>query len=222
MINSRFSKKYFKRSVQNLRGKVKHNPTVMKMTEDLYKLFLYRENFCAYRKESNKGKAYCKHPFGFDKCDLSIGPIVQEHFANVIFKPDGIKLVIKKPSESKIGGTWTEEELEIKADEQSNKEEIIDKIKGKTEKITERNKQMILQRVNDIYKRYEFLAEKGKLPTYLGGVPEEKPKPEKEVTEEELLEEEEELFKEEGEELFKEEPSDKEDTKDNENGGKSK
>lgn len=186
------------------------------MTEKLYKLFLYRENFCAYRKESNKGKAYCKHPFGFDGCDLSIGPIVQEHFANVIFKPDGIKLVVKKPSESKIGGTWSEEELEIKVGEQNNKEKIIDKIKGKTEEVTEKNKQMLLHRVNDIYKRYEFLEEKGKLPTYLGGAPKEEPKPEEEIAEEELLEEEEKLFEEESEDLFKEESSEKKNTRDNE------
>lgn len=177
----------------------------MEMTEDLYKLFLYRESFCAYRKETNKGKAYCKHPYGFEVCDLAVGPIVQDHFANVVFKPDGIKLVVKTPSDGKIGGTWTEEELEVQVGEQNNREELLEKIKEKTEKITARNEQLISQRVTDIYKRYEFLAEKGKLPPYLGGPSEERVQPEEEVAEEERLEEEEKLFEEESEDLFEEE-----------------
>lgn len=170
------------------------------MSLNLYQKFLYREVFCSYReKEGNEVK--CTHPYSFGECDLELGPIVQEHFANIIFKPEGIKLVIKEPKKDRIGDVWKEEDLDLKIGEESNKEEIIEKVKEKTKDITKKNRKALIQRINDIFQRYEFLFENDNPPGILGEKREEKAPEE----EEELFEEEEEFFAKEREELFEEE-----------------
>lgn len=174
------------------------------MSLNLYQKFLYREVFCSYR-EKKENEIKCTHPYGFGKCNLDLGPIVQDQFANVVFKPEGIKLVIKEPTEGRMGGIWKEEELDIKVDEENNRNEIIEKIKGQTEGITEENKKALIQRINDIFQHYEFLIEKNNPPGILGGKPEEEA-----AEEEDLFEEEEEFFEKEREELFKEEAEERE------------
>lgn len=171
----------------------------------LYKKFLYQESFCSYRQKDEEG-IKCMHPYGFGVCDLELGPIVQDHFANVVFKPEGIQLIIKEPSEEMIGGSWKEEELEIQVGEENNQEEIIEEIKAKTNGITEENRTALIERVNDIFKHYEFLRENNNLPGILQEEVEEEITGAREGVEEEVLEEEEEsIFEEESKELFKEE-----------------
>lgn len=177
---------------------------VKEMTLNLYQKFLYRETFCTHRKETRE-EAKCKHPYGFATCDLDICPIVLKHFANIVFTPQGIQLMTKKPKDTKIGGLWEEEELDIKVGEENNREEIITKIKEKIERCTKKNENLLIQRIKDIFQRYTFLSEHDNLPGILGG------KQEKEAgeEEEEVLKEERELFKEEREDLFEEDTDEK-------------
>lgn len=171
------------------------------MALTLYQKFLYRETLCTHRRESREARSKCRHPYGFGTCDLDVCPVVQEHFANIIFDLEGIKLVIKEPREDGIGGEWTEEILDIKVGEENNKEEVLDVVQEKTQSITDRNREVLIQRIHDIYQRYEFLEKRDNLPGILGGKREEAVFEE----EEEVFKEEEELFAEEREELFGEE-----------------
>ncbi|NIQ07843.1 MAG: hypothetical protein GWO20_19630 [Candidatus Korarchaeota archaeon] len=170
------------------------------MALTLYQKFLYRETLCTHRRESREARSKCKQPYGFGTCDLEICPVVQEHFANVIFDPEGIKLVIKEPREDRIGGAWKEEILDIKVGEENNKEEVLETVQERTQSITDRNQEVLIQRIHDIYRRYEFLEKRDNLPAILGGKREEAV-----FEEEEVFKEEEELFAEEREELFGEE-----------------
>ena len=73
------------------------------MALTLEKKVLYATTFCKYR-ERLPYKIRCTHPWSYGICDLDLCPLVQPIFANVIFQEDGIYLVIKRPSKSKVAG----------------------------------------------------------------------------------------------------------------------
>jgi len=122
------------------------------------KRILYSNTFCTYR-EPKENKIICKHPYSFKLCDLDLCPLVQEYFANVVFLPEGITLVVKETSAEKIAGSWKKIPLKIDLD---NEEEVIGIIKDQASKITNKNMEVLLERVHRIFERYRFLKEKGK------------------------------------------------------------
>ena len=124
----------------------------------IYKRILYSTVFCAYKHPTPR-KIECRHPFSFRICDLDLCPIVQEYFANVIFLPEGIFLVIKTPSENKAAGEWKRIPLKITLD---NEEEVMSIIEKEAEGISDKNMEVLKERVHRIYERYRFLKEKGK------------------------------------------------------------
>ena len=123
----------------------------------LEKKILYSSVFCAYRRPTPR-KIECRHEYSFGICDLDLCPLVQEHYANIIFLPEGITLVIKRPGE-KVAGDWVKIPLEITLD---NEEKIIELIKREAKSISRKNMDALIERVHRIYKRYRFLKERGK------------------------------------------------------------
>jgi len=77
----------------------------------------------------------------------------------VVFLPEGITLVVKETSAEKIAGSWKKIPLKIDLD---NEEEVIGIIKDQASKITNKNMEVLLERVHRIFERYRFLKEKGK------------------------------------------------------------
>jgi len=77
----------------------------------------------------------------------------------VVFLPEGITLVVKEPSTEKIAGSWKKIPLKIDLD---NEEEVIGIIKDQASKITNKNMEVLLERIHRIFERYRFLKEKGK------------------------------------------------------------
>jgi len=119
---------------------------------------LYSNTYCAYRDFKPTG-VKCKNKYSYGVCDLDLCPIVQQHFANILFQQDGIYLFVKKPSEESIAGTWEKIKLEIDIDEP---EKTLELIRNHTLEIPEKNKQALEERFWNIVNRYKFLKEKGK------------------------------------------------------------
>ena len=160
----------------------------------LEKRILYTTIYCKYR-HPQPNKIECRHPYSFRICDLNLCPIAQEYFANIVFLPEGITLVIKEPATNKVAGEWKKIPIEI-SPELDNEDDIIELIKNEASKINEVNMRALLERVHRIFQRYRFLKEKGK------EIPEiEAKEVEEEWPEEELEEEAEEEWEEETEEI---------------------
>lgn len=161
----------------------------------LEKRILYSNAFCKYR-EKLPNKLACRHPYSFGICDLDLCPIVQPRFANIVFLPEGITLVIKEPSTKKVAGEWKKYPLEITLD---NEEEITNYVQDTAKDIPEKNMKVLLERLHRIYERYRFLKERDKEIPIIEEVLEEKEIPpeeeeigeEEEILEGEVLEEEE-------------------------------
>jgi len=129
-------------------------------TLPLDKKVLYSTTFCAYR-EYSENKVLCQHAYSFKVCDLDLCPIAQEYFANIVFLPEGITLVVKEPSEEKVAGEWRKVPLTISPN-LDNEEELIDLIKKEAKGINEKNMKALTERLHRILSRYRFLKEKGK------------------------------------------------------------
>ena len=157
----------------------------------LEKRILYSTTFCTYR-EPKPNKIACKHMYSFGICDLDLCPLVQEYYANVVFLPEGITLVIKEPSEERVAGNWRKVELKITLD---NESEIIELVKKEAAKINKKNMDALIERIHRIYERFRFLHERGKeipiIEEQMEEVEEEVPEELEEEFEEELEEEEE-------------------------------
>lgn len=170
----------------------------------LEKRILYSNIFCTHR-ETLPNKIACKHPYSFGTCDLDLCPIAQTNFANIVFLPEGITLVVKEPSKEKVAGEWRKIVLEINLD---NEDEIIDLVKKETKNLTDKNMNALIERIHRIYERYRFLREKGiEIPILEEKLEEEELEeiPEVEAEEEEVTEEELEEYEEEYEEEEEEE-----------------
>ncbi len=126
----------------------------------LEKKILYSTTFCAYR-EFRGNKIACRHEFSFKICDLDLCPIALKYFANIVFLPEGITLVVKEPSEDKVAGEWKKIPLEI-APDLDNEKELEDLIRKEANKINKKNMQVLLERLHRIFERYRFLKSKGK------------------------------------------------------------
>lgn len=129
-------------------------------TLPLDKKVLYSTTFCAYR-EYKENKVLCHHPYSFKICDLDLCPIAQKYFANIVFLPEGIVLVVKEPSEEKVAGEWRKIPLTISSN-LDNEYELIGLVKKEAKGINERNMKALIERLHRIFIRYRFLKEKGK------------------------------------------------------------
>ena len=163
------------------------------------KKMLYANTFCAYR-DKYMNRTICRHKYSYGICDLDLCPIYNERYANIIFQPEGLVLVTKKPSNEYVAGVWETYKLEI-SPELDNEEEIIDFCMEKTDGVPEKIKNVLIERLKRILKRWRFLKERGKR---VGIIEKKEERPE--ISVEEALEEEElarelERLKEETEEL---------------------
>lgn len=129
-------------------------------TLPLDKRVLYSTTFCTYR-EFSESKIICNHPYSFKICDLDLCPIAMNHFANIVFLPEGVTLVVKEPDENKIAGKWRKVRIDISAN-LDNEEEVIAVVRKEASKINEKNMKALIERIHRIFSRYQFLKEKGK------------------------------------------------------------
>jgi len=129
------------------------------MALTLEKKVLYATTFCKYR-EKLPYKIRCTHPLGYGICDLDLCPLIQPIYANVIFQEDGIYLVIKRPSKSKVAGEISKIKLDINVEE-DNEAETIEFIKGEVEGIPDKIFKALVERIHRIYERFRFLKSKG-------------------------------------------------------------
>ncbi len=126
----------------------------------LDKKVLYSTTFCAYR-EFKENKILCQHKYSFGICDLDLCPLAQEYFANIVFLPEGITLVVKEPSDEKVAGEWRKIPLSLSSD-LDNEDELIELIKREARGISEKNMKALIERLHRIFMRYQFLKDKGK------------------------------------------------------------
>jgi len=122
------------------------------------KRILYSTVYCSYREYKEIG-IRCHHPRSFGVCDLDVCPIIQIPFASIVFQYDGIYLMIKKPSDNNLIGEWEKVKIDLNLD---NPEETIKFVESKLEGLTEKNKEYVLRKLNNIIERYIFLKAKGK------------------------------------------------------------
>lgn len=127
---------------------------------DLLSKTLYSNTFCAYR-DKYMSRILCRHPCGYGECDLDLCPIVNNHFANVIFQDDGIYLVVKVPSEQYVAGVWEKTKLDI-SPELTNEDDIIRLALEKAKDATNKIQNALQERIRRIYARMRFLKERGK------------------------------------------------------------
>ena len=127
---------------------------------DQLKKVLYSNTFCAYR-DKYQNRILCRHKYSYGICDLDLCPILNETYANIIFQPEGIILIIKKPSDEYIAGTWKKHTIEISPN-LDDEEQIIKMCLEKTNGIPEKIRNALIVRIKHIYQRWKFLTEKGK------------------------------------------------------------
>ncbi|MCR8433024.1 MAG: hypothetical protein NDP24_02160 [Crenarchaeota archaeon] len=143
---------------------------------DLSRKTLYSNTFCAYR-DKYLNRTLCRHPCSYGECDLDLCPIVNDHFANVIFQEDGVYLVVKTPSEEYVAGTWEKTKLDI-SPELTNEENVIRLALEKAKNTHEKIRMALQRRIRGIYARMRFLKERGKPVGILAPVPPSTPAPE--------------------------------------------
>ena len=124
------------------------------------KKMLYSNTFCAYR-DKYMGRTICRHKYSYGICDLDLCPIVNDHFANIIFQDDGVILVIKHPSDNSIAGVWERFPIEI-SPELDNEDEVIAFCMEKTGSVPDKIRERLKQKVHSIFERWRFLKSHGK------------------------------------------------------------
>ncbi len=127
---------------------------------ELEKKVLYSNTYCAYR-DKYMGRTICRHKYSYGVCDLDICPIVHERYANVIFQPNGLVLVVKRPSDQYVAGAWEIFEIEI-SPELDNEEEVISFCLEKANGVPEKIKAALVERIRRIFRRWRFLRDRGK------------------------------------------------------------
>lgn len=124
------------------------------------KKMLYSNTFCAYR-DKYMNRTLCRHKYSYGICDLDLCPIINKHYANVIFQPEGLTLVVKYPSEEAIAGTWEKFILEV-SPELDNEDELIKFCMEKADGVPEKIKKHLELKIRNIFSRWRFLKSKGK------------------------------------------------------------
>lgn len=127
---------------------------------DPLKKVLYANTFCAYR-DKYQNRILCRHKYSYGYCDLDLCPILNERYANIIFQPEGVVLIVKEPSNEYIAGVWKKHIIEISQD-LDDEEQIIETCLEKANGIPEKIKDALIMRIKHIYQRWRFLTEKGK------------------------------------------------------------